>query len=112
MATLQALIFSTGQWKQSLPANAAMVASNVCLATRSPHPNLSDLVGTHSPWCRQGNDVSSKLGAQVILSALLSIPIDEEAIPDDPLPYDPDMDTIVAAPEVPTLGSIELERDA
>ncbi len=69
-------------------------------------------IGTHSPLCREGNEVSSKLGAQIVLSALLSIPINLDAIPDDALPYDPEMDTIVVAPEVPMADHVEVERDA
>jgi DEAD/DEAH box helicase domain-containing protein len=53
--------------------------------------------------------VSSKIGALVILRGVLSLPIDLNGLPDSEIPYDPDMDTIVEAPEVPTIGEVALE---
>jgi DEAD/DEAH box helicase domain-containing protein len=54
--------------------------------------------------------VSSKLGAQVILRGLLDLPIDLDAISDPIEEYDPEMDTIVEASEVPGMAGIEIER--
>jgi DEAD/DEAH box helicase domain-containing protein len=56
------------------------------------------VLGVDSPACKDGNDVSSKTGAQVILRGVLGLAIDLRAIPD----VDPDSipETVVEAEAV------------
>lgn len=63
--------------------------------------------GIDSPACRESNEVSSKLGAQVILRGVLGLTIDLDAIPD----IDPDSipETVVEAESVQEIDGVEVE---
>jgi len=69
-------------------------------------------VGIDSPFCKEGNEVSSKTGAQVILRGILNMPIDLDAIPATGFPYDPEMDTIAEASRVPQAGNVVVEEES
>lgn len=64
-------------------------------------------IGVDSPACKEANEVSSKLGAQVILCGILGLTIDLNAIPD----YDPGSvpETIIEAESVRALDGVEVE---
>jgi DEAD/DEAH box helicase domain-containing protein len=66
-----------------------------------------------SPTCKQGNIVSSKIGALVVLGGILNIIVDEDrlppirgAIPPEVIEYG----TIVEAPGVGAVEGIEVEQ--
>jgi len=62
-----------------------------------------------SPSCKEGNLVSSKNGALIVLKAILGRPIDTDLLPD----YSPELprtfNTVVEAPEVRTAEGVEVE---
>ncbi|KAL6309039.1 P-loop containing nucleoside triphosphate hydrolase protein [Sparassis latifolia] len=62
-----------------------------------------------SPSCKEGNLVSSKNGALIVLKAILGRPIDVDLIPD----YSPELpntfDTVVEAPDVRIAEGVEVE---
>ena len=41
----------------------------------------NDFLGVQSAVCKEGNEVSSKIGAQIILRAILGLEIDADSIP-------------------------------
>lgn len=70
------------------------------------------LTGVEDSECREGNLVSSKLGAKLVLRTILDLPINEEEIPD----RDFEMsslagETIVEATGVYQADGVEVEYD-
>jgi DEAD/DEAH box helicase domain-containing protein len=65
--------------------------------------------GVHSPLCKEGNQVSSKRGAHLILRGILGLEIDVDSIPtqDDGL----DWSTVVEATSVRPVGNVPVEID-
>jgi len=61
-----------------------------------------------SPSCRENNLVSSKVGALVVLKAILNQPIDVDLIESQAEGYDA-YDTIIEAPNVPLSQGVEIE---
>ncbi|KAJ7702373.1 hypothetical protein B0H17DRAFT_923441 [Mycena rosella] len=63
----------------------------------------------HSAKCREKNEVSSKLGALLILQGLLDIPVDPDSIP---VQTDAEIghDTIVESPGVGAITGVSVER--
>ena len=70
---------------------------------------LKQLTGIQSPYCKEGNVVSSKLGAQIIIRGLLGLPIDLDSIPDPDVQAEIYPDTIVEAEHVRTMPDVEVE---
>ncbi|KZS99153.1 P-loop containing nucleoside triphosphate hydrolase protein [Sistotremastrum niveocremeum HHB9708] len=64
---------------------------------------------TKSTWCKEGNEVSSKVGALIVLRSLLDLPLRLDEIPDAPYLIDPLMETVVEATQVRALDDIEVE---
>jgi DEAD/DEAH box helicase domain-containing protein len=64
-------------------------------------------IGVDSPACREGNEVSSKLGAQIIFRGLLGLTIDLDAMPD----IDPGSapETVIEAESVQAIDGVEVE---
>jgi len=73
---------------------------------------LISTVGIDGPYCKEGNEVSSKVGAQVIIRGLLGMPVNLDALPPAQYEYDPEMDTITEAAVVPTAEHVAIEVDA
>ena len=70
--------------------------------------------GILDPFCRERNTVYSKVGAKVILQALLGLPVSPEDVPlPEHLPGDPvaHHQTVVEADVIPTQGNVQVERD-
>lgn len=70
--------------------------------------------GILDPFCREHNTVLSKVGAKVILQALLGLPVSPEDVPrPEHLPGDlvAHHQTIVEADAIPTQGNVQVERD-
>lgn len=67
-----------------------------------------DLPGIRSAFCKQGNVVSSKLGAQIVLRGIMGLPIDIDAIP-DPEVLAELPETIVEAGTVRALDGVQVE---
>ncbi|KAH9930993.1 P-loop containing nucleoside triphosphate hydrolase protein [Fomitopsis serialis] len=63
-----------------------------------------------SPTCKEGNLVSSKTGALVVLKAILGRPIDVDLIPEYPEPIAATQDTIIPATAVRAAEGIEVEK--
>lgn len=66
--------------------------------------------GVHSPLCKEGNKVSSKLGAQLILRGILGLEIDVDSIPMQDV--EQDWSTVVEATSVRLVGNVPVETDA
>ncbi|CCM03863.1 uncharacterized protein FIBRA_06013 [Fibroporia radiculosa] len=62
-----------------------------------------------SPLCKEGNEVSSKAGALIVLKAILGRPMDAELIPEYPLDLNT-YDTVVEAPPVRTADGVQVEK--
>jgi hypothetical protein len=64
-------------------------------------------LGVDSPTCKERNEVSSKLGAQVVLRGILGYSINLDAIPD----MDPDSvpETVIEAESVRAVDGVEIE---
>ncbi|KDQ60612.1 hypothetical protein JAAARDRAFT_555490 [Jaapia argillacea MUCL 33604] len=65
----------------------------------------------NSPSCREGNVVSSKLGAFVVLKSLLGLPIDPDSIPEQ---YEEPLQgyqTIIEAPPVRAIVGVDVEKE-
>ncbi|EGO21629.1 hypothetical protein SERLADRAFT_451651 [Serpula lacrymans var. lacrymans S7.9] len=62
----------------------------------------------HSPSCREGNEVSSKLGAQLILRTILNLEINEDSIPSQMDETDTP-DTIIEADYVRPVDGVQVE---
>lgn len=67
--------------------------------------------GIDGPYCKEGNEVSSKVGAQVIIRGLLGMPVNIDALPAIQHTYDPEMDTIAHAVVVPNAENVLIEHD-
>lgn len=65
--------------------------------------------GVVSPSCKEGNLVSSKAGALVIIKALLSLPIDIDLLGRQPDQSQPVHDTVVEATIVRVAEGVEVE---
>lgn len=66
--------------------------------------------GIHSGSCREKNEVTSKLGALIVLKGLLGIEVDPDTIPiqtDELVGHD----TIVEPPGVGAMAGVSVERD-
>lgn len=72
-------------------------------------PDLKVSLGVHSTKCREENQVSSKLGALLILRGLLNLEINPESIPER-VDKETGSDTIVEAGYVRALDGVEVER--
>jgi DEAD/DEAH box helicase domain-containing protein len=66
--------------------------------------------GVQSPLCKVGNQVSSKLGARLILRGILGLEIDVDGIPMQDGGFD--WNTVVEATSVRTVGNVQVETDA
>ncbi|KAI0807176.1 P-loop containing nucleoside triphosphate hydrolase protein [Fomes fomentarius] len=62
-----------------------------------------------SPSCKEGNVVSSKVGALIILKALLNIPIDVDLLEQEPRAVSDVHETVVAATSVRVAEGVEVE---
>lgn len=65
--------------------------------------------GIDSPSCKEGNLVSSKTGALIVLKAILGRPIDVDLIPEYPLEVNMTHNTVIEAPAVRTAENIKVE---
>lgn len=77
----------------------------------SSHLRFADMCvsGVVSPSCKEGNLVSSKAGALIVLKALLGLPIDVDLLqPQDGMVSDA-FDTVVAATSVRVAEGVEVE---
>jgi hypothetical protein len=98
------------------PSNHANV-HKVAITVRSIYRrrDLSEpihwITGIDSLFCKEGNEVSSKVGAQIILRGILGMPINLNGIPATRSMYDPEMDTIAEAFRVPSAENITIEDD-
>lgn len=66
-------------------------------------------IGIRSALCKEGNIVSSKLGAQIIIRGILGLPIDEQAIPVNYMQISNQPDSIIKADPVRTIEGVRLE---
>lgn len=70
--------------------------------------------GIFDPFCREHNTVFSKVGAKVILQALLGLPVSPEDVP-PPVHLPGDLvahhQTVIEADVIPTQGNIQVEKD-
>lgn len=64
--------------------------------------------GIHSGTCKEGNEVSSKLGCHLILKSILGMHIDPDSIPDQDEMFEV-YNTIVEAEEVRAAEGVEVE---
>ena len=62
--------------------------------------------GIESALCREGNVVSSKVGAQIVIMGILNMPVDEGAIPDQDFSV---IDSIVEAEPVRAEANVQVE---
>lgn len=62
----------------------------------------------HSAACRKGNEVSSKIGAVIILRSLLGLEIDENSIPFQ-LDGRAKFETVVEAPAVKPKDGVQIQ---
>lgn len=67
------------------------------------------IIGVSSPSCKEGNVVSSKVGALIILKALLNIPIDVDLLQQEPRVVNDAHETVVAATSVRVAEGVEVE---
>lgn len=69
------------------------------------------VIGVDSPACKEGNVVSSKTGALIVLKALLGRPIDVDLLQHEPenTAYTPVHDTVVEAASVRAAEGVEVE---
>ncbi len=65
--------------------------------------------GVDSPSCKEGNLVSSKPGALIILKALLGLPIDVDLLQQEPGMVSDAFDTVVEATSVRVAEGVEVE---
>jgi len=71
-------------------------------------PKMTDLpLGVQSPSCKEGNLVSSKSGAQLVLKALLGMTINPDCVASQN--DDQAAETIVEAQAVPAVEGIQVE---
>lgn len=85
-----------------------MLLAVICTwATLTPHFNP----GVESTFCKERNEVASKLGALLIIKDLLNIPIDPDRIPQqfDYERTDEAHQTIVAAEFVRPIDDVQVE---
>lgn len=68
------------------------------------------IIGIDSPSCKEGNLVSSKTGALIVLKAILGRPIDVDLIPEYPPANNSLHDTIIEAIAVRAAEGIEVEQ--
>lgn len=73
--------------------------------------SVHTITGVQSPSCKEGNKVSSKLGALLILKGILGMEIDPDSVPYeiDDRPGPQGHDSIVDASPVRTTGDVEVE---
>ncbi len=69
--------------------------------------NTDFSLGIISSYCKENNDVASKLGAQVLLRGILGLPIDLDAIPEQDI--DNYTITVVEAQTVRAVQGVEVE---
>jgi DEAD/DEAH box helicase domain-containing protein len=69
---------------------------------------LKKLPGVQSAACKEGNEVSSKIGAYVILRAILGLEIDADSIPVQTEGLHV-FNTVVEASSVRTLQGVDVE---
>lgn len=62
-----------------------------------------------SAYCKEGNVVSSKLGAQIVIRGILGLPIDMDSIPDPPESLADVPQSIVAAEPIIPVDGVEIE---
>lgn len=67
-------------------------------------------IGIDSPSCKEGNLVSSKTGALIVLKAIQGHPIDVDLIPEYPPEISNLPSTVVQAPAVRTAPGVEVEE--
>jgi hypothetical protein len=72
-------------------------------------PKLINVVGVLSASCKEKSVVTSKLGAELVLRAVLGIPISLDDVPEQGDLNNPE--TIVPASTVPSRVYIEIEKD-
>ena len=65
--------------------------------------------GVDSPTCKEGNLVSSKAGALIILKALLNLPIDVDLLHQEPGIVSDAFETVVEATSVRVAEGVEVE---
>lgn len=85
-----------------------MYVFDLVLSHISPSDSFA-YVGIVSPACRENNLVKNKIGAQIILTAILNRPIDV-----DLLEYCSELEahnTIVEAPPVDVAAGVEVEKE-
>ena len=63
-----------------------------------------------SPSCKEGNLVSSKAGALIVLKSLLALPIDMDLLEHEPTATKPSaLETVVEATAVRAVEGVEVE---
>jgi len=91
-------------------AIADMAATNVQMISRYSIYELTMKIGVQSPSCREGNQVSSKVGARVILRGILGLNINPDSIPvqDNEVLWN----TVIEAVSVRPVDGVQVEVDA
>lgn len=115
---LQLPIYYVKRWSDLKPVNARPGVHHVRLvfcftsffSTEWSSRIVSSSLGIEAANCRSGYLVTNKLGATLVLRAILNLPIDEDAIPDP----DPEVafnmpETVREATDVKALATIEVE---
>ena len=62
-------------------ATARKVAKDVSYSCSYTCADASDMSGVRSAACKEGNEVCSKIGAHIILRAILSLEIHPDSVP-------------------------------
>ena len=70
---------------------------------------LMRMVGIRSAYCKEGNVVSSKLGAQIVIRGILGLPIDMDSIPDPPESLVDPPQSIIEARPIDAVEGVEVE---
>ena len=71
--------------------------------------SMATILGIVSPSCKEGNLVSSKAGALIILKALLGLPVDIDLLESQPGTVREAFDTVVEATSVRVAEGVEIE---
>lgn len=95
--------------KQSSHVVAKMVVQIVSIASFSKEVFLMRMVGIRSAYCKEGNVVSSKLGAQIVIRGILGLPIDMDSIPDPPESLVDPPQSIIEARPIDAVEGVEVE---
>lgn len=88
---------------------ATLVSAHYVVKEHQASADCDASAGVVSPSCKEGNLVSSKAGALVIIKALLSLPIDIDLLDRQADPSQTVHDTVVEATIVRVAEGVEVE---